>query len=69
MILHTFFTDETLQRCVKTVKDAAEQAGRDPDDVTVWSCYATIGDHIPEDRCGSRRRSAGWPPTCRATAT
>jgi alkanesulfonate monooxygenase SsuD/methylene tetrahydromethanopterin reductase-like flavin-dependent oxidoreductase (luciferase family) len=51
VILHTYFTDETLQRCVRTVKDAAEQAGRDPDSVTVWSCYATIGDHIgPELR-------------------
>ncbi|NQY56336.1 MAG: TIGR03857 family LLM class F420-dependent oxidoreductase [Ilumatobacteraceae bacterium] len=48
VILHTFFTDETLQRCVRTVKRAAEQAGRDPDDVVVWSCYATIGDHLPE---------------------
>jgi probable F420-dependent oxidoreductase len=48
VILHTFFTDETLQRCVRTVKEAAEQAGRDPASVTVWSCYATIGDHIPE---------------------
>jgi probable F420-dependent oxidoreductase len=48
VILHTFFTDETLQRCVRTVKDAAERAGRDPDAVTVWSCYATIGDHLPE---------------------
>ena len=49
VILHTFFTDETLERCVRTVKDAAERAGRDPEDVTVWSCFATIGDHIPED--------------------
>jgi len=48
VILHTFFTDETLQRCVRTVKDAAEAAGRDPDSVTVWSCYATVGDHLPE---------------------
>ena len=48
VILHTFFTDETLQRCVATVKDAAEQAGRDPDSVRVWSCFATIGDHLPE---------------------
>ena len=47
VILHTFFTDETLQRCVRTVKQAAEQAGRDPDKVRVWSCYATIGDWIP----------------------
>jgi probable F420-dependent oxidoreductase len=48
VILHTFFTDETLQRCVRTVKEAAEQAGRDPASVRVWSCYATIGDHISE---------------------
>jgi probable F420-dependent oxidoreductase len=48
VILHTFFTDDTLQRCVATVKQSAERAGRDPADVTVWSCYATIGDHLPE---------------------
>ncbi len=48
VILHTFFTDETTERCVQTVKRAAEQAGRDPDDVRVWSCFATIGDHLPE---------------------
>lgn len=49
VVLHTFFTDETTERCVRTVKDAAEQAGRNPDDVKVWSCFATIGDHIAED--------------------
>lgn len=49
VVLHTFFTDETTERAVRTVKDAAEQAGRDPDDVIVWSCFATIGDHLPED--------------------
>ena len=49
VLLHTFFTDETLQRCVRTVKDAAERAGRDPDQVLVWSCFATIGDWLPED--------------------
>ena len=48
VILHTFFTDETLTRCVDTVKRAAEQAGRNPGEVRVWSCYATIGDHIDE---------------------
>lgn len=48
VVLHTFFTDETLERCVRTVKQAAEEAGRDPDSVKVWSCFATIGDHIPE---------------------
>jgi probable F420-dependent oxidoreductase len=49
VVLHTFFTDETLQRCVATVKQAAEAAGRDPATVKVWSCYATVGDHLPED--------------------
>jgi probable F420-dependent oxidoreductase len=49
VILHTFFTDETLVRCVDTVKRAAEQAGRDPASVKVWSCFATIGDHLPHD--------------------
>ncbi len=48
VVLHTYFTDETTARCVATVKQAAEQAGRDPDSVRVWSCFATIGDHIPE---------------------
>jgi probable F420-dependent oxidoreductase len=49
VVLHTFFTDETLQRCVMTVKDAAEGAGRDPSTVQVWSCLATVGDHVPGD--------------------
>jgi probable F420-dependent oxidoreductase len=48
VILHTFFTDETLVRCVETVKRAAEQAGRDPASVTVWSCYLTVGDWLDE---------------------
>ncbi|HYF25502.1 MAG TPA: TIGR03857 family LLM class F420-dependent oxidoreductase, partial [Baekduia sp.] len=49
VILHTFFADDTLQRCVRAVKDAAEQAGRDPAAVRVWSVFATVGDHLPED--------------------
>ena len=49
VILHTFFTDETTSRAVRTVKDAAERAGRDPSQVRVWSCFATIGDHLPPD--------------------
>ncbi len=47
VVLHTFFTDETTARCVQTVKRAAGQAGRDPAAVRVWSCFATIGDHLP----------------------
>ncbi len=49
VVLHTFFTDETTARCVRTVKEAAEQAGRDPNEVKVWSCFATIGDHVAQD--------------------
>jgi probable F420-dependent oxidoreductase len=48
VVLHTFFTDDTTVRCVETVKGAAADAGRDPADVKVWSCFATIGDHLPE---------------------
>lgn len=49
VILHTYFTPETLQRCVRMVKGAAEKAGRDPGSVRVWSCFATVGDHLPEE--------------------
>ena len=50
VVLHTFFTDETTERCVRTVKQAAEDAGRDPASVKVWSCFATVGDWVPEDK-------------------
>ena len=49
VVLHTYFTDETTRRSVDTVKRSAEMAGRDPDEVKVWSCLATVGDHIPYD--------------------
>ena len=49
VVLHTFFTDETTARVVSAVKRSAEQAGRDPNAVRVWSCFATLGDHLPED--------------------
>ena len=48
VVLHTYFTDETTARCVATVRGAAEAAGRDPAAVKVWSCFATVGDHLPE---------------------
>jgi probable F420-dependent oxidoreductase len=50
VVLHTYFTDETTARSARLVKDAAAEAGRDPASVKVWSCFATVGDHIPEDR-------------------
>jgi probable F420-dependent oxidoreductase len=48
VVLHTFFTDETVERCVRTVRRSAEEAGRDPASVRVWSCYATVHDDLPE---------------------
>ncbi len=50
VVLHTYFTDETTERCVRLVKEGAEKAGRDPDEVKVWSCFATIGDHLPYEK-------------------
>jgi probable F420-dependent oxidoreductase len=48
VVLHTFFTDETTERCVRTVREAAERSGRDPASVRIWSCYATVHDGLPE---------------------
>lgn len=50
VVLHTYFTEETTAKAVRIVKESAEKAGRDPSKVKVWSCFATIGDHLPEDR-------------------
>ncbi|MEV0854477.1 TIGR03857 family LLM class F420-dependent oxidoreductase [Nocardia fluminea] len=47
VILHTYFADETVRRCVETVRRAAEEAGRDPAAVKVWACYATVPDYLP----------------------
>ncbi|MBK5287982.1 MAG: TIGR03857 family LLM class F420-dependent oxidoreductase [Acidimicrobiia bacterium] len=49
IVLHTYFSDETLARSVAAVRRGAERAGRDPASVRVWSVLATIGDHIPHD--------------------
>ena len=49
VVLHTFFTDETLAASVAAVRRGAERAGRDPDAVRIWSVLATVGDHIDEE--------------------
>ena len=46
VILHTFVTDEALARCVAEVRVGAEEAGRDPASVRVWSVLATL--HEPD---------------------
>jgi 5,10-methylenetetrahydromethanopterin reductase len=50
VILHTYFTDDTLARCVKEIRAGAEDAGRDPDRVRVWSVLATVCNPSEEDR-------------------
>lgn len=49
VVLHTFFTDETTARAVETVRRAAEEAGRDPAAVRIWSCFATVPDPVSEE--------------------
>ena len=50
VVLHTFFTDETTGALrAHRASAAAEEAGRDPASVRVWSCFATVGDHLPDD--------------------
>lgn len=49
VVLHTFFTDDTVRRAVDIVRRSAEDAGRDPNAVRIWSCYATIVDGYPDD--------------------
>ena len=49
VVLHTFLTDETLAASVRRIRDAAEQAGRDPASVRVWSVLATVEDSVGEE--------------------
>lgn len=49
VLLHTFFADDTVRRCVATVRESAERAGRDPASVRVWSCFAVVGDWLPPE--------------------
>lgn len=50
VVLHTFFTDETLERAVATVRASAEKAGRDPGSVRIWSVLATVPDTLTEEQ-------------------
>ncbi len=49
VVLHTYFADDTVRRCVDRVRTSAEKAGRDPASVKIWSCYATVPDTLSED--------------------
>lgn len=47
--LHTFITDEGLQRACALVRQGAEEAGRDPENIRVYSVLATALNPSRED--------------------
>jgi len=47
VILHTFISDEALARAVNIIRTAAEQAGRDPLAIKIWSVLAVA--HEPDE--------------------
>ncbi|MFI6095019.1 TIGR03857 family LLM class F420-dependent oxidoreductase [Lentzea sp. NPDC051213] len=49
VVLHTFMTDETLAKSVARIRRSAEEAGRDPASVRIWSVLATVHDGLPEE--------------------
>ena len=48
VILHTFMSDAAVTRAVELTRKAAEEAGRNPDDVKVWAMPATACDASEE---------------------
>ena len=48
--LHTFITDQGLQRARSLVQEGAEKAGRDPDSIKLYSVMATAINPSEEDR-------------------
>lgn len=47
VLLHSHWTDQAVADCVARVRRGAEQVGRDPNAVQVWSCLVTAAD-LPE---------------------
>jgi probable F420-dependent oxidoreductase len=47
--LHTFISDHGLQRARDLVKEGAEAAGRNPEDVKIWSVFATVPNPSREE--------------------
>ena len=50
VVLHTFFSDTAVTRAVSAVRRGAEQAGRDPGSVRIWSVLATVGETSTEEQ-------------------
>lgn len=45
--LHPFLTAEAVTRSIAIVKDAARDAGRDPEALTIWATVVTAPDSLP----------------------
>jgi probable F420-dependent oxidoreductase len=50
VVLHTYFSDPAVLAAVESVKRGAEQTGRDPAKIRIWSVLATIGDWLPYEK-------------------
>ena len=69
VVLHTFFTDETVERSVRIVREEAERVGPRPVERAHLVVLRDDPRRDPGRRCGSRRPSGGWRRTSRGTAT
>lgn len=47
---HPFLTAEAVARSIAIVKEAAREAGRDPDRLIFWTTVVTAPDSLPQDR-------------------
>lgn len=57
VVLHTFMSDSAVERSVRLVRESAEQAGREPASVRIWSVMATIEHSL--DEAARLRKLAG----------
>ncbi len=51
VVLHPFMTDEVVAEHTKIVRDSAEQAGRDPHSVKVWSTMVAAANQDEDETC------------------
>jgi probable F420-dependent oxidoreductase len=49
VVLHPFFSDDAVCRCVARIRGAAERAGRDPGSVQVWACPPVVPDPVDDE--------------------
>jgi 5,10-methylenetetrahydromethanopterin reductase len=61
VILHPFLTPEAVAKSVRTVRDAADRAGRDPDAIRCCAAIVVAPDRTPEGQAlAVNARAAGY---------